>query len=323
MRLPGDPRDRAGPTVLFRTLKRVEVDWSQALDQPVTWKALAANLGELERVLVVVHRRQDARDLARLLPAEGRFHLSALMCGAHRKATIEGIRTRLEHKEPCRVVSTQLIEAGVDVDFPVVYRAMAGLDSVTQAAGRCNREGREKAGRVIVFRAPTSPPRGTPQKALAVTEAMLRENDGVLDIGDPSLHEDFFRRLYFREDLDAAHVQPLRSELKLAQVARRVKLIEDGYSRPVLVPYGDGLVRFEALRARGPSRERLRALQPFLVNVYDQEYRELADVGALQGAPDEGPLVFGLVTPFLGLYDHQFGLVLEAPLEPDPEAMLV
>lgn len=322
----GIPRVREimpDPPTLFRALKRVDVDWSRAIEEPITWEALAAELSELERVLVVVHRRQDARDLAGLLPAEGRFHLSALMCGAHRKSTIERIRTRLDQTGPCRVVSTQLIEAGVDVDFPVVYRAMAGLDSITQAAGRCNREGRHETGRVVVFRAPTPPPRGTPQKALAVTEGMLREGGGSLDIADPGLHEDFFRRLYFREDLDAAQVQPLRAELKLAQVAGRVKLIEDGYSQPVLVPYGEGPERFEALRALGPSRERLRALQPFLVNVYDHEYRELAVSGALQGAPDEGPLVHGLVAPFLGLYDPQLGLVLDPPLRPDPEALVV
>jgi CRISPR-associated endonuclease/helicase Cas3 len=96
------------------------------------------------------------------------------MCPAHRRQVIAEIRAALQDGRPCRVVSTQLIEAGVDLDFPVVYRAMAGLDSIVQAAGRCNREGRLERGDVYLFRAPTSPPKGILTKALEASETMLR-----------------------------------------------------------------------------------------------------------------------------------------------------
>ena len=94
-----------------------------------------------DRVLAIVHRRQDARDLCRLLPP-GTFHLSALMCAAHRKHVLEEIGRALRSGGTCRVVSTTLVEAGVDLDFPVVYRTLGGVDAMAQAAGRCNREGR-------------------------------------------------------------------------------------------------------------------------------------------------------------------------------------
>src|SRR4051794_393542 len=111
-------------------------------DAPTTWEALAAEVARIPhgRVLVIVHQRQDARELCRLLPGDT-FHLSALMCGAHRRDVLDRITAALQGDGPCRVVSTPLIEAGVDVDFPVVYRALGGVDAMAQAAGRCNRNG--------------------------------------------------------------------------------------------------------------------------------------------------------------------------------------
>lgn len=136
------------PASLARRLVRFQVEWPALEAGPVEWPELAARLASHDQVLAIVHRRQDARDLVRLLPAENRYHLSAWMCAAHRKQVLERILRALKHGEVCRVVATQLIEAGVDVDFPWVYRAMAGLDSLGQAGGRCNREGRQAAGRL-------------------------------------------------------------------------------------------------------------------------------------------------------------------------------
>ena len=248
------------PPSLFARLRRVEVDWSGALAPEVSWSTLAAEISRHEVVLVVVHRRRDARELAELLPEERRFHLSALMCAAHRARTLEQIHQRLQSGGPCRVVSTQLIEAGVDVDFPVVYRALGGLDSIAQAAGRCNREGKLAAGRVIVFRSPTPPPAGTLRKGLERAESLLRAAGGALDLADPDLYATYFRVLYLGEDLDAAGVQAARQALKFATVARKLRLIEDGFAYPIVVPWGDGEQRLEALRRMGPSRERLREL---------------------------------------------------------------
>ncbi len=164
--------------------RRVTVDWR--IDRVTPYKDLAAELGTLDRVLAIVHKRADARRLAELLPANGRFHLSALMCPAHGLVVLDEVRERLKKGRRCRLVSTRLIEAGVDVDFPVVFRALAGVDSLAQSAGRCDREGHlseaagSPAGRLVVFKAETEPPAGTLKNAARLTAA-LYNGGGALD----------------------------------------------------------------------------------------------------------------------------------------------
>jgi len=139
--LPGVRELIPDPLSLYRRLERTRLSLMRELKEPVTWDELASEMTSHPTVLCIVSRRDDARALWERMPA-GTFHLSALMCGAHRSERISQIKQRLIDNEPTRVVSTQLVEAGVDFDFPVVFRAVAGLDSVAQAAGRCNREGR-------------------------------------------------------------------------------------------------------------------------------------------------------------------------------------
>jgi len=175
------------PAQLASQLKRVEIEMPSDPDETTSWESLANQLSEEPCVLVVVNKRQDARTLYGLLPEDGDiFHLSANMCADHRSAVLKEIRGRLADRRagsarPLRVVSTQLIEAGVDVDFPVVYRAMAGLDSIAQAAGRCNREGRLSKGRVVVFQPEQLPPPGFLRQAAQVTTKLLRSGQ----LGDP------------------------------------------------------------------------------------------------------------------------------------------
>lgn len=133
------------PEALYRALERVTVELPKDLQQAQDWNDIAQQVQRHPSVLVVVNSRADARELHRRMP-KGTMHLSALMCGEHRSRVIAGIKRRLLSREAVRVVSTQLVEAGVDVDFPVVYRALAGLDSIAQAAGRCNREGKQELG---------------------------------------------------------------------------------------------------------------------------------------------------------------------------------
>ncbi len=307
-------------------LRRVSIHWPDPDGPAVEWPDLADRVAREKQVLVVVHRRQDARDLARLLPEEGRFHLSALMCGAHRSDVLDRVRETLKAEAPCRLVSTQVVEAGVDIDFPVVYRALGGLDSVVQAAGRCNREGELDEGRVIVFRAPTRPPHGTLSKGLGVTESMLRQTGGTLDAADPGVFTDYFRRLYLGEDLDAKGLRADLAGFNFATAARKFRLIEDGFTHPVVVPYGEAMERVESLRKALESqdglaaRRALRALQPYTVNVYDRDYGRLHDAGALETMAETVEII---AEPFRSrLYDPVFGLLLEDPLTPDPDSMI-
>lgn len=129
------------PDALFSSLRRVTFQQ----DGMVSDEELAARIRQENAVLCIVNSRKQARSLYEALPEEGRFHLSTLMNAIDRERTIATIRERLDKKQCCRVISTSLIEAGVDVDFPTVYRELAGLDSILQAAGRCNREGKEAA----------------------------------------------------------------------------------------------------------------------------------------------------------------------------------
>lgn len=308
---------------LASRLARVEYYWPSPGTDVLDWPELADALASEARVLVIVHRRADARLLARVLqdkvPTEAVFHLSALMCPAHRSQVLFRVRTALAEGRPCRLVSTQLVEAGVDLDFPVVYRALGGLDSVVQAAGRCNREGRLDRGKVIVFRAPTQPPAGTPRRALQIVESMLMEGGGTLDASSPAACERFFGHLYASQELDVARIQVARQQLDFASVGRDFRLIEDGFTNEVVVPFGDAARRIDTIRRQGPTRDGRRALQPFVVSVHSRSFQALEQAGALD------PITEGLHTlspMYQGHYDLVFGLKDGDEPVPDPSVLV-
>lgn len=303
------------PAELARALERVRIHWPAPGAEPTPYADVAEALEGHDRVLAVVHRRQDARDLAARLPEEGRFHLSALMCAAHRSETLAQVRRRLAGDGPCRLVSTQLVEAGVDVDFPVVYRALAGLDSLAQAAGRCNRNGRQERGEFVVFRAETAPPRGL-AAALGVTESLMTIYGDGLDFS-PERFDEFFRMLYMLRNTDARGVQAHRAGMDFETVAALVRLIDDGYNQPVVVPWDDSDERLASYRA-APSRDTLRALQPFLVQVPIYELHHLIDSAAVEAVADG---LYALAPQEHLRYDDIFGLQLGSEVVADPEVL--
>jgi CRISPR-associated endonuclease/helicase Cas3 len=306
----------ADPPALAARLRRVRVHWPDlSQPRPASYERIAAAVAGHPRVLAIVHLRRDARNLAKLLPTQGRFHLSALMCPAHRRAVLDEVRRRLKDDDlSLRLVATQLVEAGVDVDFPVVFRALAGLDSIAQAAGRCDREGHLTeaagcpAGEVVVFRAPTDPPSGVLRQGEQTTLGMLAENGGALDIGDPAIFENYFRRLYLKHPLDRG-LQTHRAQLNFATVAEMSNVIEDGYSVPIVVPYGDAAARLERYRHQ-PDRETLAALQPYFVQATLQDVARLQSLGGIEPLNENGTA--HVLTPLCAhLYDaKEFGLVV-------------
>lgn len=308
--------------------RRVRVDWR--VDRTTTYDELAKELVRQDRVLAIVHRRQDARTLAEKLPTKGRFHLSALMCPAHRLKTIAGINQALKTGATCRIVSTQLIEAGVDIDLPVVYRALAGLDSLAQSAGRCDREGKlteaagRPAGEFIVFLAETSPPPGTLRKALESTQTLLAQRGSSiltdLDPFNPDHCELFFRELYGKQELDARYVQRERAAWNFANVAAAFQMIDNGWSRPIVVPWGEGADRIAAFRSQ-VCRETVRALQPFLVQVSRQHLEYVLDQGMVE---PWGETNLHLPTSLFGRsYTEEFGLVINPDVPIDPELLMI
>jgi len=312
--------------VLADALQRVAIEWPQDGDGPLDLPELASQLAQQERVLCVVHRRRDARELAQLLAGqtgEHVFHLSALMCPAHRLKVIGDIRQRLDTGGPCRVVSTQLIEAGVDLDFPVVYRALGGLDSIVQVAGRCNREGWLACGRVVLFRSVSKPPRGVPRTALDITEGLLKGKGGSIDTNDPTIFEDYFRRLYFNRVPDEKNIQANRRAFNFATVGRDFQMIEDGFTYTVFVPWADAADRISRLRVALeqdlPTRDHLRALQPYTVSIYERSFATLQKAGVLEEIIP-GICVLSVIH---SLYDDCYGLTDgDEPPNANPESLI-
>lgn len=269
--------------------------------------ALAERLCAHPQALCIVNSRQAAKDLFDRLPPQSAYHLSTLMMPAHRQAVLETIRARLREGLPCRVVSTSLIEAGVDVDFPVVYREEAGLDSILQAGGRCNREGKRPAEEAIVtvFRSDTPAPKLF-GKAI---EAGRRVLNRYAAPDDPQAVACYFHELL---NLNGAQAQDAKRildkvrTLSFRAVAEDFRMIEEN-TRTVYIPTPDSEPLLAQLRAGERSRRLFRQLGRYGVSIYERHFQALCDAHDIE-LLDEGCAV--LINP--ALYTMQTGLSLEA-----------
>lgn len=270
-------------------------------EEAFSTQALAERLNREEQVLCVVNTRAQAQAVFALLREEGCFHLSTLMYPLHRKRTLESIRQRLAQGLPCRVVSTSMIEAGVNLDFPLVYREFAGLDSMIQAGGRCNREGRRPAeeSRVHLFRfAQEQSPRLPASLALPfqVADKLMQE---IEDMASPAAVRAYFEQLYRykgpaldRENIvgqleDGAKSSP--PSFPFASVAEKFHLIEQS-TRQILIAPEDEPAAIELanqLRQGLRSQRLLREAGRFSVNIYENAYDALRETGALEILDEE------------------------------------
>jgi CRISPR-associated endonuclease/helicase Cas3 len=284
---------------------------------PVTWEQLAAELRGERQALAIVDRRADAETLARLT-GDSCIHLSARMCPAHRLETIALVKRHLRLKEECLVVSTQLVEAGVDIDFPVVYRAFAGAGSMAQAAGRCNREGSiEAGGELRVFFPPKLPPRGILRIGFERSQGMW--NEGILNLNDPNIFSEYYRRLYSLLETDPGVLAAERG-LRFKDSAELFKMIEET-GEQVVAPFGKAEARLAELTFTGVTRMAMRRLQPYLVTIYRQEIEELRRAGAIMPIA-EGCDVWRVLPQFRHVYDERFGFAWQGPLAADPESLI-
>ncbi len=247
------PREMVGADLaLFARVRRTRPVWD--LDRPKSWPEIAAEIVACEQGLAIVNLKRHARDLAAAVSAhapEGLFHLSTNLCPAHREKVLGQVRERLAVGAPCRLIATQCVEAGVDIDFPRVWRAFGPLESIAQAAGRCNRNGRAaELGEVRIFDPEDERfPPGAYQQAAAATRTLIaRLGADAIDLDDPALY-----RRYYRDFFDGSRIAEGNAKLReaicghdFAEVARLYRLIEKD-AIEVLVPYD--LTAFEALRA--------------------------------------------------------------------------
>ena len=192
---------------LYRRLKRVAVTWPHPDAPPLSWSEVAVRMLKSAQALCVVNSKQAARELFAELRqrAPGNvYHLSTAMCPAHRLQVLDQVRHLLAESQPCQLVSTQLIEAGVDIDFPLLLRELAPLESIVQAAGRCNREGLlrrpdgQPGGEVVVFQSVdgTLPPDGWYRNGTAIVAQDFLRQGRQPDIHLPADLAEYFRRLY-------------------------------------------------------------------------------------------------------------------------------
>jgi len=295
---------------LFAALRRTRIE----VGGPRSDEELVAVLASEPRALCIVNTRAHAAELftaLRGLRPESSFHLSALMCAEHRSHVLDQVHTALAGPGPCRLVSTQVVEAGVDVDFPLVLRAMAGLDSIAQSAGRCNREGRlEELGRVVVFETDRRPSPAVAGAARDAREVLPDHADAPLS---PAAIEAYFALHYWKraQEWDGNGVMDCfrfdsatgAMSASFRDAATRFRVIDDA-QKTVVVPYGDGRALVEELsRCERPDRWLLRRLQRFTVNVYGGQLDALSSCGRLL-EPHEG--LFVLADP--EAYDPQTGL---------------
>ncbi len=322
---------------LFEQMRRVRVHPPREAEHPADWSALVARAkAQAEahgQVLVIVDRRQAAFELAKLLD-EGWLFLCGNMLPAHRLWVIDEVKRRLAAGDPCQLVSTQMIEAGVDVDFPVVFRALAGYDALAQSAGRCNRNGlrRDEDGNAIpgdfyVFLGPKPPPKGLLRTGYELARSGFL--NGTVDLGDPQLFPTYFRQFYGRAPTDGTNLMPLRSDFSLRRLGENYQLINNDQQVPVVVPwpaealadlYPKGerrdkavarqkrmLAAFTQYRKGTPAKGDMRLLRQMVVSIPTAAARGLAAERAVLPLHANCPMLFLDLEVYSQYYDKRLG----------------
>jgi CRISPR-associated endonuclease/helicase Cas3 len=285
----------------FEALKRVRYEIPRQ-GETWTWTQLVQDMEPSSAALVVLNTRRDAIAVLNSLgvpsgytaePIEERvgrsikeskvLHLSTLLCGKHRKAVLDEVRRRLKASEPCQLISTQVVEAGVDLDFPVVYRAMGPLDRIVQAAGRCNREGTLAQGQVVIFEPAegSQPPKGEYSKAIQKARELLQSQDFTEEqLHQPGIFQKYFQDLYplIANDaggLDSKGIQKLRQSWNFRDVGERFKLIEEN-TTPIVIQYDEAVkTRLKEIAHCGIWSTDRAFLQPYIISLPTRAFDKL------------------------------------------------
>lgn len=304
------------PTSLghFGHLKRTVVEWPSQ-DEKLSWEDLAQLVIKGPQVLVIVNTRNAAKELFGILlksNPSSTFHLSTGLCPNHRRAILKEVQARLANGTPCMLVSTQVLEAGVDIDFPMVFRELAPLEAVLQAAGRCNREGKlnthdAPGGKVRVFRSATGklPPDEWYRAGISVVEAVFLASKRFPQPDEPELVEEYFRTLHTQVNLDKHDIQSMRLALNFKDVAEAFQLIQDGGYAVVVATWLGGEEKVLRLLDQAKSKQpwdARRKLSGYQINIrhYDLEKYQSWII-------EESPGLF----VYRGPYDDHLGMLAD------------
>lgn len=270
---------------LHDALRRVKLEIQ---DGGNSYDEIAKQLAKYDKVLCIVNTRRDAKELYERLPKEETLHLSRMMCPAHVRSTIEKIKEQLANGEPrLKVIATQLIEAGVDIDFPVVYRQEAGLDSVLQAAGRCNREGKMDICTTHVFSLSKERtlPKGSMQDANNARKALPANSDWFA----PETMTHYFEQLYCRRDTfdkkDMKDYLNKPREIYFRTASEEFQLIDDT-TTPVIVNWENSMELVAQLKEKGPSYTLMKSLGQYTVSIRQNDFTTLTKAGQIEEVLD-------------------------------------
>lgn len=292
---------------LHERLRRVELDID---DMPCTYDEIAERLKRHDRVLCIVNTRRDAKEIFDRLSDEGiNIHLSRMMCPAHIAEKLEQMKNALLNpaNKVIRVVSTQLIEAGIDIDFPIVFRQEAGLDSILQAAGRCNREGKTKIGTTFVFS--LTKEHALPRGHISCCNNARKNMMGDYDWFSPKAMNDYFIQLYSRTNsFDEKNMKGYLyncRELMMGTAAKDFHLIDDD-TISVIVNYKDSLELVERLKEEGVSYSLVKQLGKYSVNLRKHDFDKMQKERIFEEIIDGFFVAYGK-----NQYDNEVGLLTD------------
>ena len=291
---------------LHDKLRRVDLKFMKGAN---TYDEMAIELAKHQKVLCIVNTRKDAKEVFDRLPKDGLcLHLSRMMCPAHVETTIKQIKDALKDSTngPIRVVATQLIEAGVDIDFPVVCRQEAGLDSILQAAGRCNREGKQKICTTYVFSLGKEHP--LPPGFISQTNNARIGMGECQDWFAPEAMTRYFSQLHSRIDnFDEKQIQKLlyKPECEFEEAARQFHLIDD-QTTSVIINWNGSMELYQQLKSQGPSYSLMKKLARYSVNIRKRDFSKLNNIGAIE-EPFEN--IYAITHP--GFYRSDTGLTMD------------
>lgn len=277
----------------------------------VSEENLVERLSGEQQALCIVNTKKRAQSLYESMRGEGVYHLSATMYPKHRKRVLKAVRSRLKEGGRCILISTSLVEAGVDLDFAAVYRQIAGVDSMIQAAGRCNREGKRPLEQSIVHIFTFDQPERVSSQRQQIDAAKSLLKDGA-DLSDPESITRYFQMLYHykADQMDKKEIleEFKNKSYKFAKVGSEFRLIEDG-SRTIFINLEEEAGQIlQQLRFQGYTKGTLRKAQQYCVSIYDQEFEKMNGAGMLRPVSEDLEDFYELVSN--SQYTDEMGLKL-------------